>query len=51
MVLWGGLVIGLGFLIKYKKNTPFPFVPTLVLGAFLHWHIPSLYLEIIELFG
>ena len=47
----GGLVIGLGFLIKYKKNTPFPFVPTLVLGAFLHWHIPSLYLEIIELFG
>ncbi len=44
----GGLLVGLGFLIKYKKNTPFPFVPTLVLGAFLHWYMPSLYLEIIE---
>ena len=46
----GGLFIGLGFLIKYKKNVPFPFTPALVLGAFIHWYIPSLYLEIIELF-
>ncbi len=39
----GGLLIGVGFLIKYKKNVPFPFVPALVSGAFLHWYLPSLY--------
>ena len=45
----GGLFVGLGFLIKHKKNMPFPFAPTLVIGAFLHWYIPLFYLEFLEL--
>ena len=43
----GGLLIGIRFLIKYKKNVPFPFAPALVLGAFLHWYLPSFYMDFV----
>ena len=45
----GGIILGLLFFLEHGKNTPFPFTPPLILGAFLHWYYPDLYIKITTL--
>ena len=38
-----GILIGVWLLFKNKKNSPFPFTPALIIGAFFHWYYPQAY--------